>query len=57
MLGFTLLPIGLLLGLWILCHAFTGPVSGNQAILTALFIITGMQSLLFAMLFDMQQSD
>lgn len=56
MLGFLLLPIGFLLGLWIIWHAFTGPVSGNQAILTALFIITGMQSLLFAMLFDMQQS-
>lgn len=56
MLGFLLLPIGILLGIWILYNSFTGPVSGNQAILTALFIITGMQSLFFAMLFDMQQS-
>jgi len=55
-LGLTLLPIGTIMGLWIALHAITGPVSGNQAVLTALFIITGMQSLFFAMLFDMQQN-
>lgn len=55
-LGFILLPLGLLLGLWITIKAFTSPVSGNQAILAALLIIAGMQSLLFAMLFDMQQN-
>lgn len=53
LLGFILLPLGVLLGLWILIN-IKGTVSGNQAILCALFIITGLQSLLFAMLFDMQ---
>jgi len=32
-------------------------VSGPRAILAALFIITGLQFLLFAMLFDMQEGD
>jgi len=55
-LGLLFLPLGLLMGLWIVFKGITGPVSGNQAILTALFIITGLQFLLFAFLFDMQQN-
>lgn len=55
-LGLIFLPAGILMGAWIVYQGFTGPVSGNQAILTALFIITGLQFLLFAFLFDMQQN-
>ena len=56
LMGLTLFPIGLLLGLWLLYQGMIGHVSGNQAILSALLIITGFQSLLFAMMFDMEQS-
>ncbi|MBW2989492.1 glycosyltransferase family 2 protein [Candidatus Woesearchaeota archaeon] len=55
-LGLFFLPAGTLMGIWIAYKGLTGPVSGNQAILTALFIITGLQFLLFAFLFDMQQN-
>lgn len=55
-LGLLFLPLGILMGIWIVYWGLTGPVSGNQAILTALFIITGLQFLLFAFLFDMQQN-
>ena len=55
--GFILFPVGLLIGLWILIKAFMGPISVNWVILCSLFIITGLQLLLFAMLFDMEQSN
>ncbi|MBW2975350.1 glycosyltransferase family 2 protein [Candidatus Woesearchaeota archaeon] len=55
-IGLLLLPAGILMGVWIVYNGITGPVSGNQAVLTALFIITGIQFLLFAFLFDMQQN-
>lgn len=54
--GLIFLPLGFIMGVWIVYGGLTGPVSGNQAILTALFIITGIQFLLFAFLFDMQQN-
>ncbi len=57
-LGLVLLPIGFLYGLWLLWHRlFIGLISESNAILVALLIITGFQSLFFAMLFDMQASD
>jgi glycosyltransferase involved in cell wall biosynthesis len=57
-LGLILLPIGILLGFYLLwieltLNAVTGPIS----ILCALFVITGLQSILFAMLFDMEYSE
>ncbi|TAH48538.1 MAG: glycosyltransferase family 2 protein [Chloroflexota bacterium] len=56
-LGMILFPVGLLVGLWLVWLQFSGVgVSGPKAILCALLIITGLQFLLFAMLFDMQES-
>jgi hypothetical protein len=55
-LGLTLLPVGLLFGVHLVWQQLTGVgVSGPRAILCALLIITGLQLLLFAMLFDMQE--
>jgi hypothetical protein len=55
--GLFLFPAGILMGLWLIYQQFTGiGVSGPRAILDALLIITGSQFLLFAMLFDMQES-
>lgn len=53
--GLILVPLGVLLSIKIIINAFFSHVSGNQAILAALLLIMGFQSLLFAMLFDMQQ--
>jgi glycosyltransferase involved in cell wall biosynthesis len=54
--GLTLLPIGVLYGLCLVWRQLTGVgVSGPQAILSALLITTGLQFLLFAMLFDMEE--
>ncbi|HBG47432.1 MAG TPA: glycosyltransferase family 2 protein [Deltaproteobacteria bacterium] len=52
-----LLPAGVLFGLYLVAKQFvfqTG-VSGPQAIFCAMLVIMGFQSLLFAMLFDMQE--
>jgi glycosyltransferase involved in cell wall biosynthesis len=57
-LSFILLPVGLIHGiilLWRQYVLYVG-VSGPQAIMCALFILIGFQSLLFAMLFDMQEA-
>jgi len=57
-LSFILIPIGLLIGLYILWFKFTvGTITANTSILSALFLITGFQSLLFAILFDMQENE
>lgn len=57
-MGMTLLPAGVLFGFYLVWQQLSGHgVSGPRAILCALLIITGLQSLLFAMLFDMQESD
>jgi glycosyltransferase involved in cell wall biosynthesis len=58
-LGMTLVPLGVLLGLYIgATRLFFGwAVSPNFLILDALLLITGIQFTLFAMLFDMQESD
>ena len=58
-LSFILLPSGFLLGLNLIYKQFVlfSKVTGPQATLCALLIIAGFQCLLFAMLFDMQESD
>ena len=58
MSGLLLLPVGLLLGAWLLYHRiFIGAISTTTAILSTLFIISGLQLILFAMLFDIEASD
>lgn len=55
--GLILVPLGILDGLYLVYKQIIGRgVSGPQAILDALMLITGVQFLLFAMLFDMQES-
>jgi len=55
--GLILLPLGILDGFYLVYKQIIGRgVSGPQAILDALMLITGVQFLLFAMLFDMQES-
>lgn len=57
-LGGTLLPAGLCFGIYLIWQQVVHRgVSGPRATLCALLIITGLQSLLFALLFDMQESD
>jgi glycosyltransferase involved in cell wall biosynthesis len=54
--GMILLPAGLVFGLFLVAAQLAGQgVSGPRAILAALLIITGLQLLLFAMLFDMEE--
>ncbi|HVO23993.1 MAG TPA: glycosyltransferase family 2 protein [Candidatus Margulisiibacteriota bacterium] len=56
-LGMLLLPSGVLFGCYLIWRQLAGiGVSGPQAILAALLITTGCQFLLFAMLFDMEES-
>jgi hypothetical protein len=56
-LGLVLLPAGILFGAFLIYQQVSGQgVSGPRAILSALMIITGLQFLLFAMLFDMEES-
>ena len=55
-LGMTLLPAGVVFGLFLVWQQISGHgVSGPRAILSTLMIITGLQFLLFAMLFDMEE--
>jgi len=58
-LSFILLPAGFFFGLKLMYQQFISHVgvSGPQSTLCALLIIAGFQCLLFAMLFDMQESD
>jgi glycosyltransferase involved in cell wall biosynthesis len=58
-LGMILVPLGLLFGSYIfVAKLLLGwPVSPNSPLLDALLLITGIQFTLFAMLFDMQESD
>ena len=54
--GLVLFPVGILFGLFLVWQQFSGHgVSGPRAILSALMISTGLQFLLFAMLFDMEE--
>ena len=53
-MGLVILPSGLLLGLYLMCfRLFFGPVAVTSALFAAFLIISGMQSLFFAMWFDM----
>ncbi len=57
LLGFLCLPAGFAYGLYLVVKQviLNVGVSGPQAILCALILIAGLQCLLFAMLFDMQE--
>lgn len=58
LIGMVLFPLGLLFGIYLVYSQIIGVgVTGPRAILCALLIITGLQFLLFAMLFDMEESN
>jgi glycosyltransferase involved in cell wall biosynthesis len=51
--GFLFLPIGVLFGLYLTIYRlFIGPAAATSALFAALFLISGLQFLLFAMWFD-----
>lgn len=57
-LSFILMPVGLILGAYLVMDSlfFGGyQVTGSRSILTALLLLSGIQFLLFAMLFDMEE--
>jgi glycosyltransferase involved in cell wall biosynthesis len=55
LLGFVLTPIGVIFGTYLLfLRAFVGPVAATSALFSAFFAISGLQSLFFAMWFDME---
>jgi len=55
LLGFFLTPIGIGFGLYLLIYRIVlGPVAATSALFSALFTISGLQSLFFAMWFDME---
>jgi glycosyltransferase involved in cell wall biosynthesis len=55
LLGFVLTPIGVVFGCYLLVYRLlTGPVAATSALLAAFFAISGLQSLFFAMWFDME---
>ncbi len=54
-LGFILTPIGFVFGCYLLLYRlFMGPVAATSALFAAFFAISGLQSLFFAMWFDME---
>lgn len=55
LLGFVLTPIGVILGSYLLVfRIFFGSVATTSALFSAFFTISGLQSLFFAMWFDME---
>jgi len=55
LLGFVLTPIGVVFGFYLLLfRLFVGPVAATSALFAAFFTISGLQSLFFAMWFDME---
>jgi len=53
--GFVLTPIGVIFGFYLLIYRiFAGSVAATSALFAAFFTISGLQSLLFAMWFDME---
>lgn len=57
LVGFILFPFGLILGIDVLYfRIITGGYSTGSVVLTALFLIMGLQSLIFAMMFDMESN-
>ncbi len=56
--GLLLLPLGVFYGGFLVYQQFTGEgVTGPRSVVCALMIIMGIQFLLFAMLYDMQESE
>jgi len=56
--GLLLLPLGVMYGGFLVYQQFTGEgVTGPRSVVCALMIIMGIQFLLFAMLYDMQESE
>ena len=56
--GLILLPVGVIYGAFLIFQQFTGEgVTGPRSVVCALMIIMGIQFLLFAMLYDMQESE
>lgn len=54
-LGLLFFPLGFMIGIYLLyLRLFIGPVADTSALFSALFMITGLQFLLFAMWFDME---
>jgi hypothetical protein len=57
LIGIILLPLGLIFSILVLYYRISiGTYSTGTVILTALFLIMGLQSLIFAMLFDMESN-
>ncbi len=55
MLGFVLTPIGVIFGCYLVVYrVLSGPVAATSALLAAFLAISGLQSLFFAMWFDME---
>jgi len=55
LMGFILTPIGIIFGCYLLVYRlFIGPVATTSALFAAFFTISGLQSLFFAMWFDME---
>jgi glycosyltransferase involved in cell wall biosynthesis len=55
LMGFILTPIGFIFGCYLLIYRlFIGPVAATSALFAAFFTISGLQSLFFAMWFDME---
>ncbi|NWF93576.1 MAG: glycosyltransferase family 2 protein [Syntrophaceae bacterium] len=55
LLGFFLTPIGVVFGCYLLIYRIlVGPVAATSALFAAFFAISGLQSLFFAMWFDME---
>lgn len=55
LMGFFLTPIGIGFGFYLLIYRiFVGPVAATSALFAAFFTISGLQSLFFAMWFDME---
>jgi glycosyltransferase involved in cell wall biosynthesis len=57
LMGFVLTPIGIIFGFYLLIlRFFVGPVTATSALFAAFFAISGLQSLFFAMWFDMESN-
>jgi len=55
LMGFVLTPVGVVFGFYLLIfRLLVGPVAATSALFAAFFTISGFQSLLFAMWFDME---
>jgi glycosyltransferase involved in cell wall biosynthesis len=55
LMGLTLFPVGLISGLYLLYYRlFVGPVVATSALFSVFLFVSGLQSLFFAMWFDME---